>query len=110
MNVPSCAKIAVAVLCLAGTALSASHSLAQSAQSSTQRILIDPSKYTGANNPPPSGYVTDDGTLIAPADLGGRLPAQEQAPPKDGILRSAPPATAVDADGNRAVVSGATIR
>jgi hypothetical protein len=108
MNVPSSTKIVAVALCLVGLALSTSASLAQSTQSSTQRILIDPSKYTGANNPPPSGYVTNDGALIAPADLGGRLPAPP-APPKDGILRSAPPATGVDADGNRGLVSGAKI-
>jgi hypothetical protein len=107
MNLTLSTKIAAA-LCLAGAALFAADCFAQSTQGSTQRILIDPSKYIDANNPPPSGYVTDDGTLIAPADLGGRLP-QTPPPPKDGILRSAPPATAVDADGHRAVVSGATI-
>jgi hypothetical protein len=108
MNLPLSTKIAAAALCLAGMTLCASTSFAQSTQGSTQRILIDPSKYTGANNPPPSGYVTDDGALIAPADLGGRLPTPP-APPQDGILRSAPPATGVDADGHRAVVSGAKI-
>ncbi|MBV8650206.1 MAG: hypothetical protein JO255_01985 [Alphaproteobacteria bacterium] len=108
MNVPSSTKIVAVALCLAGMALSTSSSLAQSTQSSSQRILIDPSKYTGANNPPPSGYVTDDGALIAPADLGGKLPTPP-APPKDGVLRSAPPATGVDADGNRGLVSGAKI-
>jgi hypothetical protein len=106
MNLPLTTKIAAAALCLA--ALSASASLAQSTQGSTQRILIDPSKYTDTNSPPPSGYVTDDGAVIAPADLGGRLPTPP-APPQDGILRSAPPATSVDADGHRAVVSGAKI-
>jgi hypothetical protein len=108
MNLSVPTKIAAA-LCLAGAALFAADGFAQSTQGSTQRVLIDPSKYIDASNPPPSGYVTDDGTLIAPADLGGRLPQQTQAPAKDGILRSAPPATAVDADGHRAVVSGATI-
>jgi hypothetical protein len=108
MNRASPAKIAVAMLCLAGTVLSASAGLAQSTQSSSQRILIDPSKYTDATAPPPSGYTTEDGALIAPADIGGRLPATP-APANDGILRSAPPATAVDADGHSAVVSGAKI-
>jgi hypothetical protein len=110
MDLPSLTKIAVATLCLAGGTLSASDGLAQS---TSQRILIDPSKYTDGNNPPPSGYTTEDGTLIAPADIGGRLPAAPApaAPPAagDGILRSAPPATATDADGHSAVVSGATI-
>ena len=108
MNLPPSTKAAAAALCLVGVALSASAGLAQSTQSSTQRILIDPSKYTDPNNPPPSGIVTDDGAVIAPADLGGRLPTPP-GPPKDGILRSAPPATGVDADGNRALVSGAKI-
>ena len=108
MDFPIPTKIAVAALCLTGAALCAAAALAQSTPSSTQRILIDPSKYTGANTPVPSGYTTDDGQLIAPADIGGKLPAPAQ-PPHDGILRSAPPATAVDADGHRGLVSGAKI-
>lgn len=111
MDLPNLRKIAVAMLCLAGGALSASDGLAQS--NSSQRILIDPSKYTDGKTPPPSGFATEDGTLIAPADLGGRLPAAPPpaAPPAadDGILRSAPPTTATDADGHSGVVSGATI-
>src|ERR1700723_221249 len=106
MGFPVPTKIAIVTLCLTGAALSAAPDAhAQSTSSSTQRILIDPSKYTGTNAPPPSGYTTDDGALIAPADINGRLPPPGQ-PPKDGVLRSAPPATGVDADGHRGLVSG----
>jgi len=60
-----------------------------------------------APSEPASGVTTSGGAVIAPADVAGSMPTS--APPNDGILRSAPPATGVDASGRAAVVSGATI-
>jgi hypothetical protein len=60
----------------------------------------------------PGGTVTQDGAVIAPADLNARMaPAPAaRAQVRDGIQRSAAPTTAVDAAGHGAVVSGASIR
>ena len=62
-----------------------------------------------APSEPASGVTTPGGAVIAPADVAGSMPAAPSAPPSDGILRSAPPATGIDASGRAAVVSGATI-
>ena len=65
----------------------------------------------GASPAAPSGVTTANGAVIAPAEVNGHVP--EPTKPgngDDGILRSAAPAVAVDAEGHGAVVSGASLR
>lgn len=81
------------------------------------QVFINPSLEHDAIGPAPtSGYTTQDGSLIAPAETDGRLsPAQIQdsaaaAQPEDGTLQSAPPAIAIDGEGHGAIVSGVSIQ
>ena len=69
-------------------------------------------------DPGSEGLVTEEGDLIAPADVDGRFtPGQLEAARRaaaadavDGILRSAPPAIGIGPGGQGAVVSGTSIR
>jgi len=71
-----------------------------------------------APSPPPGGSVAADGSVIAPADIDGRLtPDQVQAarrgvpgPSRGSNLNSAPPAIGIDAQGQGVIGSGASIR
>jgi hypothetical protein len=90
------------------------------AQSNTgtvqQRIFINPPSNFLTPSPSTDALIRPDGSIIAPSDINGRVPAPQAAPkPKQppgesGILRSAPPSVAVDADGHGAIVSGAHIQ
>ena len=108
-----------AILALIAAIAAAASAAAQSSSgAAAQRVLIYPPANALTPPPPADGLTRADGSVIAPGDLNGRLaapptkPSQAQAPAAkdDGILRSAPPSVAVDADGRGAVVSGATIR
>jgi len=86
-------------------------------------IIIDPSKYLDSGSgsgaaPPPTGVVTGDGVAIMPADVNGKMTREqmetirrmEQQKASRGILENPSPAFGIDANGNGAVVSGASIR
>src|SRR6266849_6027423 len=81
-------------------------------------VYVNPPLNPNAATPPPDAQVTPDGAVIAPPDVNGKLtPAQVEearraaaAKAKDGVIRSAPPAIAVDGQDNGGIVSGATIR
>jgi|SRR5882762_362682 len=89
-----------------------------SSSKAPQVFLTTPLNPGAAPSPPPGGSVAADGSVIAPADIDGRLtPDQVQAarrgvpgPNRGSNLNSAPPAIGTDAQGQGVIGSGASIR
>jgi hypothetical protein len=112
------AAFGLALAALSGSLPAAAQSAPSTPRSTAQTAAEKAAGYAAAQqllpplsaaSEPTSGITTTGGAVIAPADIAGRMPAGASAPPSDGILRSAPPASGVDASGRAAVVSGATI-